>query len=97
VVERWVGDQGVTRGPGGPPHRNPAPVSTGYAQILSIGRHSRESLTFVPHLTGQAEERPTSNWKRAGEVDNPVCTANRWRAKGRQRIFFSIDSSLYPV
>jgi len=44
-----MGDQGVTRGPGGPPHRNPAAVSTGYAQILSIGRHSRESLTFVSH------------------------------------------------
>ena len=47
--ERGMGDQGVTRGPGGPPHRRPAPVSIGYAQILSIGRRSLESLTFKSH------------------------------------------------
>jgi hypothetical protein len=47
-----MGDQGVTRGPGGPPHRRPAAVSTGYAQILSIGRHSRESLTFKSRTLG---------------------------------------------
>jgi hypothetical protein len=52
VVERGMGDQGVTRGPGGPPHRRPAAVSTGYAQILSIGRHSRESLTFKSRTLG---------------------------------------------
>jgi len=49
MVERGMGDRGVARGPGGPPHW-PEPVSTGYAQIRFTGVHF-DSAPFMS-LTG---------------------------------------------
>src|SRR5262249_38280546 len=47
VVERELGDQGVARGPGGPPHSRLQPVSTAYAQKSAATGGSRQFPTFV--------------------------------------------------
>jgi hypothetical protein len=42
-----MGDRGVARGRGRPPHQRPGTLSTGYAQICSIGVHFDNSATFM--------------------------------------------------